>query len=125
MNLLEYKKLIDKQPIHIATVNKANNPNLSVASDVIVLDDDKILISVNEMTNTQNNIEYNENVVLTAFNKEWVGIRLFGKAKYYTEGKYYDMCMNNFFSNGEVTVFGATKPKGAMVITVERVEEYK
>ena len=125
MNLLEYKNLIDKKPVHIATVTKDNKPNLSVASDVIVLDNDKILVSVNEMNNTQNNISSNENVVLTVFDENWVGLRLFGKAKYYAEGKYYDMCMNNFFSNGEVTVFGATKPKGAIVITVERVEEYK
>ena len=46
MNLKNYKDLIDNKPIHIATVNKDNNPNLSVASDVRVLDDNKIILTI-------------------------------------------------------------------------------
>lgn len=125
MNLFVYKDLIEGKPIHIATVNSNNNPNLSVASDVRIIEEDKIIISINEMNNTQKNIEYNPNVVLTVFNKEWVGLRIFGKGQFYTEGEYYDFCNNTFFSNGEVTPFGATKPKGAIVIKVEKIEEFK
>ncbi len=47
MNLLDYKNLIDGKPIHIATVNSDNNPNLAVASDVRVIEENKIIISVN------------------------------------------------------------------------------
>jgi len=125
MNLFDYKDLIDNKPMHIATINSENNPNLSVASDIRVLEEDKIIISVNEMNNTQKNIEYNSNVVLTVFNEEWVGLRIFGKAKFYANGKYYDFCNNTFFANGEVTPFGATKPKGAIVVIVEKIEEFK
>ena len=125
MNLKEYKELIDNKPIHIATVNKDNNPNLSVASDVRVLDDNKIIISVNEMNNTQNNIMYNSNVVITVFNEEWVGLRIFGKARFYDNGEYYDFCNNTFFSNNKVSPFGATKPKGAIVVITKKIEEYK
>lgn len=125
MNLFEYKDLIDNKPMHIATINNENNPNLSVASDIRVLAKDKIIISVNEMNNTQRNIEYNPNVVLTVFNEEWVGLRMFGKAKFYAEGEYYDFCNKTFFANGEVTPFGATKPKGAIVIAIEKIEEFK
>lgn len=125
MNLFDYKDLIDGKPIHIATVNSNNNPNLSVASDVKIIEEDKIIVSVNEMNNTQKNIEYNQNVVITAFNKEWVGLRIFGKAQFYTNGEYYDFCHKTFFSNGEVTPFGVTKPKGAIVIKVEKMEEFK
>ncbi len=125
MNLLEFKDLIDNRPIHIATVNSDNNPNLSVASDVRVLGENQLIISVNEMINTQKNIEYNSNVVITVFNEEWVGLRIFGKAKLYTDGEYYDFCNNTFFGNNEVSPFGATKPKGAIVVTTDRVEEFK
>lgn len=69
MNLFDYKELIDGKPMHIATVNKENNPNLAVASDVRVIEENKIIISVNEMVNTQNNIQYNPNVVLTVFDE--------------------------------------------------------
>ena len=125
MNLIDYKKLIDNKPIHIATVGEDNKPNLSVASDVKVLGENEIIVSANEMSNTQKNIQYNPNVVLTAFDENWSGLRMFGEAKYYTDGEYYDFCLKEFFSNGQVTPFGATKPKGAIVITAKRIEEYK
>ena len=57
MNLNKYKDLIESNPLHIATVNKDNKPNLSVASDVRVLDDNTLIISCNEMVNTQENIK--------------------------------------------------------------------
>ena len=123
MNLFDYQELIDDKPMHIATVNSKNNPNLAVASDVRVIEKDKIIISVNEMIHTEENIEYNPNVVLTVFDNDYKGLRIFGKANYYTDGKYYDFCMKTFFGNGEVTPFGATKPKGAIVVNVTRVEK--
>lgn len=111
--------------MHIATINVENNSNLSVASEVRALDKDKIIISVNEMNNTKKNIEYNPNVVLTVFNEEWVGLRIFGKVSFYTNGEYYDLCSKTFFVDGEVTPFGATKPKGAIVISIKKAEEFK
>lgn len=125
MNLYNFKDLIDNKPMHIATVREDNNPNLSVASDVRVIDKDKIIISVNEMNYTQKNIKNNPNVVLTVFDKDWVGLRIFGKATFYLDGEYYDYCQNTFFANNETTPFGATKPKGAIVVKVMKVEEFK
>lgn len=123
MNLFDYQELIDDKPMHIATVNNKNNPNLAVASDVRVIEKDKIIISVNEMIHTEENIEYNPNVVLTVFDSDYKGLRIFGKAKYYIDDNYYDFCMKTFFGNGEVTPFGATKPKGAIVVNVTKVEK--
>ena len=125
MNLFEYDELINDKPIHIATVNNDNNPNLSVASDVRIIEENKIIISANEMNNTQKNIEYNPNVVITVFNEEWVGLRMFGKAKFYPDGEYYDFCRNTFFAHNETTPCGATKPKGAIVVTMDKIEEFK
>ena len=125
MNLLDYKEQIDNRPTHIATVNKDNNPNLSVASNIRVWDENKLIISICEMNNTQKNVQYNENMVLTVFDENWVGLRIFGKGKYYESGEYYDFCYKTFFPNGKVSPSGATKPKGAIVMTVDKVEEYK
>lgn len=125
MNLFDHAGLINNKPIHIATVNSENNPNLSVASDVRVIEEDKIIISVNEMNNTQKNIEYNPNIVITVFNEDWVGLRMFGTAKFYTDGEYYDFCQSTFFGNNEITPFGATKPKGAIVVKITKIEEFK
>lgn len=124
MNLFEYNDLINGKPMHIATVNSENNPNLAVASDVKIIDKNRLIISVNEMINTQKNVQYNHNVVLTVFNEKYEGLRMFGTAEYYINGEYYDICKNTFFGNGEVTPFGATKPKGAILITVNKISKY-
>ncbi|MBO4245429.1 MAG: pyridoxamine 5'-phosphate oxidase family protein [Bacilli bacterium] len=125
MDLTRYKSLIENHPIHIATVNKHNKPNVSVASDVKVLDENTLIISCNEMNNTQNNIQIYNNVALTSFDSEWVGIRMFGKAYFYRDGKYYEYCEKTFFANNEVTPFGAVKPKGAIVIKIDKIENLK
>lgn len=70
------------------------------------------------MVNTQQNIQYNHNVVLTVFNEKYEGLRMFGTAKFYTECKYYKLCEETFWGNGEVSPFGVTKTKGAIVVTV-------
>ena len=125
MNLFEYVNLINSKPLNIATVNKDNKPNLSVASNVRVIEENKIIIFINEMNNTPKNIEYNPNIAITVFNEKWVGLRMFGKAKFYIDGEYYDFCKKTFFANNKVSPFGATKPKGALVVTIDRIEEIK
>ena len=122
--LTQYKGIIDGKPIHIATVTPNSNPNLAVASDVKVLDGKRLVISVNEMAHTQENIQHNPKVIITAFDKDWKGIRIFGAAKFYSDGEYYELCEKTFFSNGEVSPFGATKPKGAIVVEVAQLEKY-
>ena len=123
--ILDYKEIINHKPIHIATVNRNNNPNLAVASDNIVINENILITSVNEMINTQENIKYNSNVVITAFDNDWKGVRIFGKARYETCGEFYDLCNKTFFGNGEVSPFGATKPKGVLIINIDKIEDYE
>ncbi len=115
VKLTKYVNLIENNPCHIATINKDNIPNLCVASDVKVLDDETILISNNEMIHTPDNIIVNHSVVLTSFNDKWAGLRLTGKASYYTHGKYFDIC-NKLFNNETAT------PKGVIIVKVKQVE---
>ena len=122
--LTKYKEIIDGKPVHIATVTAEGNPNLAVASDVKVLDDEHLVISVNEMVRTQENIQHNPKVGMTACDEDWKGVRIFGEAKFYDSGEYYEICRETFFGNGEVSPFGATKPKGAIVVKVAEAKEY-
>lgn len=122
--LNQYRNIIDGKPIHIATVTPTGNPNLAVASDVKILDDNHLIISVNEMNRTQINLKQNPAVVITAFDSDWKGTRIFGTAKFYETGKHYDFCQKTFFSQGEISPFGATKPKGAIVVKVQKIEDY-
>lgn len=122
--LTKYQNIINGRPIHIATVTADKAPNLAVASDVKVLDDTHLLISVNEMVHTQKNILRNPKIAATAFDKNWSGVRIFGKAEFYTNGEYFDICHKTFFGKNEITSGGATKPKGTIIISVEKIEEY-
>ena len=115
VKLTKYVNLIEGNPCHIATVNSDNTPNLSVASDIKVLDDETILISNNEMIHTPDNIIANHNVVLTFFSDKWAGLRLTGVASYYTQGEYFDVC-NKYFNNETAT------PKGAIIVKVIKAE---
>ena len=115
VKLTKYTSLIENNPCHIATVNNDNTPNLSVASDIKVLDDETILISNNEMIHTPDNIFANHNVVLTSFSDKWAGLRLTGVASYHTQGEYFDIC-NKYFNNETAT------PKGAIIVKVIKVE---
>ena len=125
MNLNVYKFLIENNPIHIATVDNQNKPNISIASNVKVWDEDKLIISCNQMINTQKNIQCNSNIALTTFNNEWDGIRIFGVAKFYTSGEYYDFCKRTFFTKEKILASGISEPKGAIVINVTKIEEIK
>ena len=115
VKLTKYKQLLENNPCHIATVNKNLLPNISVASDIKVLNDNTILISNNEMVHTPDNIINNENVVLTSFNDKWAGLRLTGVAQYYTKGDYFELC-NKYFNNETAT------PKGAIIICISQLE---
>ena len=115
VKLTKYVNLIEGNPCHIATVNNDNIPNLSVASDIKVLDDVTILISNNEMIHTPDNIVSNHNVVLTSFSEKWTGLRLTGIASYHTQGEYFDVC-NKYFNNETATL------KGAIIVKVIKAE---
>lgn len=115
IKLNKYKKLIENNPCQIATVTSSHTPNLSVASDIKVIDDVTIIISNNEMINTPDNIIDNGLIVITSFNKEWAGVRLTGCAEYHTDGEYFNLC-NEYFKNENTT------PKGVFVVTIKKVE---
>lgn len=115
VKLTNYTKLIGEYPCQIATVTKEGLPNLSVASDVIVLDDKTILISNNEMIHTPDNVVDTQNMVVCCFNEEWAGVRLTGKATYHTKGQYFELCNQHFKTE-------TNTPKGAIVFVVEKVE---
>lgn len=119
-SLMEYKNLIESNPCHLATVRKNGTPNLAVAADIKLIDDNDILISCNEMVNTPVNITppHPHNIVLTSFNSDWVGVRITGTATFYESGKYFELC-NHYFKNDEC------QPKGAIVIKVENFEDFK
>lgn len=118
MDLLKYQNLISDNPCYLATVTSTDElkPNLSVVEDIRVLEGDKIIISHNEMRQTIVNLHCNPNLVIATLNNERRGVRLTGTAEYFTEGKYFQKCLE-LFKNTE------THPRGVLIFTVDKVEE--
>jgi predicted pyridoxine 5'-phosphate oxidase superfamily flavin-nucleotide-binding protein len=82
-------------------------------------EDDKIIITDNEMVTTRKNLLENRQVAILAFERDLkYCLKILGKAKYYTKGKYFDF----------VRKLEANKnrcPKGAIVITIKDIIEFK
>jgi uncharacterized pyridoxamine 5'-phosphate oxidase family protein len=113
--LLEHKSLLENNPISIATTD-GEQPNIAVASDVKVISDSKLLISHNEMIKTVVNITTYNRVCITCFDKNWKGVRIYGRAEYFNDGKWFKQ-VKRLFTNE------TTKPKGAILVTIEKVEK--
>jgi len=87
------KKFIESNAMGLATVGKNGKPhNIAVACVKVV--DGKLIISNSHIRESIKNIESNPSVALVVWNKEWekasVGFELVGKAKNYTDGKWFD-----------------------------------
>ena len=115
MDSLRIKELISKYPTVISTCD-VGQPNISVAMDVDMIDDETIIISHNEMKQTIENVKNNENICLLILNDDKEGIRVFGKAGYYDDGEYLKYVIDKFKNE-------RTNPLGAIVIKIETAEK--
>jgi pyridoxine/pyridoxamine 5'-phosphate oxidase len=93
MITLGLKKFIESNAMGLATVGKNGKPhNIAVACVKVV--GGKLVVSNSHIKESIKNIKRNDNVALVVWNKEWekasVGYEFVGKAKNYTEGKWFD-----------------------------------
>jgi uncharacterized pyridoxamine 5'-phosphate oxidase family protein len=91
------KNFIESNAIGFATVGRNGKPhNIAVACVKVI--EDKIVISNAHIKESVKNLKNNDNVSLVVWNKEWekacVGYELIGKAKNYTEGKWFKYVSN-------------------------------
>jgi uncharacterized protein len=81
----EAQKIIEENPVVLATINSKGNPHV-IAVALVKVKDDKIIITNNYMKSTIENIKNNPNVSLAVWNKDCKGYRIDGKAEYYEQG---------------------------------------
>ncbi|MFC1728376.1 pyridoxamine 5'-phosphate oxidase family protein [Nanoarchaeota archaeon] len=110
----EVKKLIEENPVAIATVTEGNKPNVIGVAYVKVVSDDQLVITDNYMKKTIDDIQENNNVCLVCWDSDMNGCKLIGTAEYFTEGKWLDF-VKNLEENKEEPA------KGAILVTVTRV----
>jgi hypothetical protein len=67
------------------------------------------------MVKTIENLKRNNKVCITCFDKNWNGTRIYGTAEYFDNGDWLNKVVELFTNNH-------TKPKGAILISVEKAE---
>ncbi|GBE16438.1 pyridoxamine 5'-phosphate oxidase [bacterium BMS3Abin15] len=107
------KKIIEENPVAFATVNN-NKPNVIAVAYVKVVSKNQVIITDNFMKQTKKNLAKNNNVCLAVWNKKWEGVKLVGKAKYHTKGKWKKFIEEMKENKGHAA-------KGAILITVSKL----
>ncbi len=108
------KKIIEENPVALATINKEGNPHC-IAVAFVKVKDDKVIITNNYMTNTIKNINRNNNVSLAVWNKDWKGYQINGKAEYFEKGEWHDF-VKAIEENKEEAC------RGAIVVEVNKIK---
>jgi len=107
------KKLIESEPVAVATVMKGSQPNVIGVACVKVVEG-KVLITDNFMKQTIEDIKNNPSVALIVWNKKWEGYKLIGKAKYFNQGRWLEKVKAIPENKGQLA-------KGAVVVAVSKI----
>ena len=118
ISVMPYKKLIEQNPLALATASKAGRPNVIGVAFVKVVSGKALLVSDNFMSQTRRNLAANNSVCLAVWDKQWKGCKLVGKAEYHSEGKWARM-VKAMPENKGLPAKGAILVKIAKVIPLQ------
>ncbi len=111
----EVKKIIEKNPVALATINEERKP-YAIAVAFVKVKDNKIIITNNYMNNTIKNISNNKNVSLVVWDKKMHGYQINGTAEHFESGEWYDF-VKSFKENKDEPC------KGALVIELNSIKK--
>lgn len=111
----EIKKIIEENPMALATSDQNGNPHV-IAVAYVKVKDEKIVITNNCMETTIKNLKKNQNVCLAVWDKKWKGYQIKGKAKYFEEGDWYNFVKSLKENKNEPC-------KGAIVFEVNEIKK--
>ncbi len=115
----EMKEMLGVQLPIIGTVNLDGTPNVGPKRSTRVYDDETIIFNENTAGRAMKNIQENGDMVVVVIDREKLdGYRFVGKAKVYTEGKYFEEAVK--WAEGKM---GA--PKAVTVMKIERIDTLK
>ena len=112
--LKEFKKIIENNPLSLATVTANHLPNLIVVAFVQVIDDQTLLITDNYMNQTIKDLAHNQQVCLLVYDKNWQGIKILGQATYHNSGQWLKKVKADPNNEG-------LPAKGAILVKAEKI----
>lgn len=112
----EVKAYFGKQLPIFATADKNGNPNIGPKRTCRIYDDETLIFNENTGGLTKANLLENPNVAVALIDWEKLdGVRITGQVEYYSEGKYFDDCVEYAKNNG------MKDPKLAGVIKIKEI----
>jgi len=110
--------LLARRNLVILATSSLDGKPRAIIVEVNKAEKNKIIITDNQMQITKKNLLENKNVFLLAYEEDYhYGLKISGKAEYYSAGEYFDF-VNNLETNS------AYSPRGAIVITVREAVEF-
>lgn len=104
--------------IVLATSDLEGKPRASLV-EVNKVENDKIVITDNEMATMRNNLVENKKIACVAFEEDYsYCLKILGEAEYCVTGEYFDFVKSLDANKGQ-------NPKGAIVITAKEIIEFK
>lgn len=86
--------LLTRRNLVVLATSNSDNPR-AIIVEANKVEDDRIIITANEMQITKENILANKNVFLLAYEKDYsYGLKIAGEAEFYADGKYFDFVNN-------------------------------
>lgn len=111
--------LLSRRGVVVLATSSLQGKPRAIFVEINQVEGDRIIITDNEMVTTQKNLLENKQVALLAFEKDYsYCLKILGKAEYFTKGKYFDF-IKNLEANKDFS------SKGALVITINEVTEFK
>ena len=112
--LIKIKKLIENNPVALATVTDKNKPNAAALAFAKVVSDKEILLTDNYLNQTIKDLQKNKNICLLVWDKKWQGYKIIGQAKYFKTGKWKKFVEKMPENKG-------LSAKGAILIRVSKI----
>ena len=110
--------LIRQKIVVLATSSKEGTPR-AIFVEVNRAENDKIIITDNEMKSTRDNFLENKNIFLLAFENDYsYCLKIKGVAEYHTKGEYFEFVKSSDFNKDR-------SPRGALVVNIEEIREFK
>lgn len=118
LNEKQQELLMRRNLVVLATSSLDGQPR-AIIVEVNKAEGETLIITDNEMNETRNNLLANGKVSILAFEEDYsFCFKIFGVAEYCQSGEYYDFVKNLETNKKEV-------PKGAVVIAIDKVIEFK
>ena len=110
--------LVRRNLVVLATAGADGQPR-AIIVELNKAEGDKLIITDNEMGLTRENLLINKKVSLLVFEADYsYNLKIIGEAVYCTCGAYFDFVVGLQTNKGRF-------PKGAVVVTVREVSEFK